>query len=323
MNYLQLLLVAMGIMALMVLGWLAFTGPSPQKEGARRLQALRYRHSENSIDKVELQLRKAVASRKPKMHQIAGSNSRLEALVLRLHRTGKNWTVAQYFYVSLGIAVVVMLLVYMKTGAALLSLGVGLFVGAGLPHMAVGHYVKGRLNKFITKFPEAIELLVRGLRSGLPVTETMGVVASEVPGPVGQEFKMVNERLKIGRTMEDALQESADRLNTPEFNFFCITLAIQRETGGNLAETLSNLADVLRKRSQMKLKIKAMSSESKASAYIIGALPFMVFGIIYWINPAYMGGFFVDQRLMVAGMGGMVWMSIGAFIMAKMINFDI
>jgi tight adherence protein B len=102
-----------------------------------------------------------------------------------------------------------------------------------------------------------------------------------------------------------------------------ITLAIQRETGGNLAETLSNLADVLRKRMQMKLKIKAMSSESKASAYIIGALPFLVFGIISYINPKYMGGFFVDMRLIVVGIGGMIWMAIGAFIMRQMINFEI
>ena len=110
---------------------------------------------------------------------------------------------------------------------------------------------------------------------------------------------------------------------SPEFNFFCITLAIQRETGGNLAETLSNLADVLRKRAQMKLKIKAMSSESKASAYIVGSLPFIVFGMIWWINPNYIGGFFTDDRLIVAGLGGLVWMSIGAFIMAKMVSFEI
>ena len=323
MNFLQLLLIAVGLMGTMVLGWIAFSGPSAQKEGARRLQALRYRHSDNSVDKVEAQLKKAVAARKPRTHQIAGSNSRMEALILRLHRTGKNWSVSQYLYASLGLAVAVALVVYIKTGAALLSLVIGIFIGAGLPHMVVNSFVARRLNALIVKFPEAIELLVRGLRSGLPVTETMGVVASEVPGPVGEEFKLVNERIKIGRTMEDALQESADRLNTPEFSFFVITLAIQRETGGNLAETLSNLADVLRKRSQMKLKIKAMSSESKASAYIIGALPFLVFAIIHWINPAYMGGFFIDQRLMVAGMGGMVWMSIGAFIMAKMINFEI
>jgi tight adherence protein B len=323
MNIVQLLLIAAGLMGLMVLGWIAFSGPSPDKEGARRLQALRYRHSENSLDKVEAQLKKAVAARKPKVHQLAGASSRLDALLLRLHRTGKNWSISQYLYTTLGLVLTITLLVYIKTGAALLSLGTGMFVGFGLPHFLVGMFIGKRLNKFITKFPEAIELLVRGLRSGLPVTETMGVVAAEVPGPVGEEFKLVNERIKIGRTMEDALQETADRLGTPEFNFFCITLAIQRETGGNLAETLSNLADVLRKRAQMKLKIKAMSSESKASAYIIGALPFIVFALINWINPIYMGRFFVDQRLMVVGMGGMIWMSIGAFIMAKMINFDI
>ena len=129
--------------------------------------------------------------------------------------------------------------------------------------------------------------------------------------------------MKIGRTMEAALQETADRLGTAEFQFFVITLAIQRETGGNLAETLSNLADVLRKRAQMKLKIRAMSSESKASAYIVGSLPFVVFTLVWFINPEYMQGFFSDQRLMVAGLGGLIWMSIGVFIMAKMVSFEI
>jgi tight adherence protein B len=133
----------------------------------------------------------------------------------------------------------------------------------------------------------------------------------------------VSDRIKIGKTMEASLDETADKIGTPEFQFFCITLAIQRETGGNLAETLMNLAEVLRKRAQMKLKIRAMSSESKASAYIIGVLPFMVFGIIYYVNPDYMLGFFSDERLMMAGIGGMVWMAIGAFIMSRMIAFEI
>ena len=133
----------------------------------------------------------------------------------------------------------------------------------------------------------------------------------------------MTERIKIGRSMEDALQVTADRLNMPEFSFFCITLAIQRETGGNLAETLANLADVLRKRAQMKLKIKAMSSESKASAYIVGSLPFIVFIMVYWVNPGYLQGFFSDQRLIITGCGGLLWMGMGAFIMAKMVNFEI
>jgi tight adherence protein B len=323
MSILQLLLIAMGMMSFMVLGYLALSGPSAAKESARRLESLRYRHSDSTSAKMEAQLKKAVAARKPKLHQLAGSESRLAALSMRLYRTGKKWTLAQYFYASAGLALALTVLIFLKTGAVMLSLGVGLLVGAGLPHMAVNYFIKKRTSQFTSKFPDAIELLVRGLRSGLPVTETLGVVSSEVPGPVGQEFKLVTERIKIGRTMEDALQETADRLNTAEFSFFVITLAIQRETGGNLAETLSNLADVLRKRAQMKLKIRAMSSESKASAYIVGALPFIVFGMIYWINPKYLGGFFTDDRLIVIGLGGAVWMGIGAFIMAKMVSFEI
>ena len=134
---------------------------------------------------------------------------------------------------------------------------------------------------------------------------------------------MVTEKIKIGKTMEDALQETADRLGTAEFQFFVITLAIQRETGGNLAETLANLADVLRKRAQMKMKIRAMSSESKASAYIVGSLPFFVFGMVWIVNRQYLAGFFYEPRLIIAGIGGAIWMGIGVFIMAKMVNFEI
>jgi Flp pilus assembly protein TadB len=177
--------------------------------------------------------------------------------------------------------------------------------------------ITGRLKAFTANFPDAIELMVRGLRSGLPITETLTIVSGEISGPVGAEFRAVSDRMKIGLTMDAALQETADRLGTPEFQFFVITLAIQRETGGNLAETLSNLADVLRKRAQMKLKIKAMSSEAKASAMIVGALPFIVFTLVYLLNPDYMGGFFTDERLIVAGLGAMVWMGIGVAIMAK------
>ncbi|ALE17216.1 Flp pilus assembly protein TadB [Altererythrobacter epoxidivorans] len=323
MTTLQILLVAGVVLSVLAGGYMLVAGPSPSKESHRRLQAVRYRHSESTDTKVESQLKKAIASRKPKAHVVAGSGSRIEALEMRLDRTGKGWTLSQYLYASLGIALFITVVVFLRTGAFMMSAGVGLLIGAGLPHMAVNYLINKRTNNFNGKFPDAIELLVRGLRSGLPVTETLGVVAQEVPGPVGEEFKAVTERIKIGRTMEESLQDTADRLNIPEFNFFCITLAIQRETGGNLAETLSNLSDVLRKRAQMKLKIKAMSSESKASAYIVGSLPFIVFGLIWWINPSYIGGFFEDDRLIVAGLGGMVWMSIGAFIMAKMVNFEI
>ena len=323
MNIIQLLLVGGGLMTVMVLGYLAFGGKSPAKEGQRRLESVRYRHSESAIDRVESQLKKAIAARKPKFHKMAGSGSRVEALAVRLQRTGKRWTVTQYLYTSLGLALTVTAIVYLRSGAVMLSLAVGIVAGAGLPHFVVNSTMKRRLAKFNAKFPDGIELLVRGLRSGLPVAETLGVVATEVPGPVGEEFKAVVERMKIGRTMEESLQVTADRLGTAEFQFFVITLAIQRETGGNLAETLSNLSDVLRKRAQMKLKIRAMSSESKASAYIVGALPFIVFAMIWMVNQKYIEKFFIDERLIAVGLGGLVWMGIGVFIMAKMVSFEI
>lgn len=323
MNMMQLVILGVGAALVLALMVLALSGPSASREASRRLQTVRFRHSESAVDKVEAQYRKAVANRKPTTYRKAGSGSRIEALALRLHKTGKGWTLSQYLYVSIGIAVGVALLVFIKSGALLLGLGAGVAVGAGVPHWMVGRAINKRKKNFVAKFPDALELLVRGLRSGLPITETLTVVAQELPGPVGEEFKLVTDRIKVGRTMEESLQETANRLDMAEFSFFCITLAIQRETGGNLAETLANLADVLRKRAQMKLKISAMSSESKASAYIVGSLPFIVFALIYSINPRYLGQFFVDERLIIAGIGGLVWLSLGAWIMAQMVNFEI
>ncbi|PZT90636.1 MAG: pilus assembly protein TadB [Citromicrobium sp.] len=323
MTSIQLALLSTGVMVMLGLLYFAFAGPSTAKATQRRLSQVRYRHSESTDAKVESQLKKAIAARKPKMHAIAGSTSRIDALALRLDRSGKNWSIGQYLYGSLGLGLTVAILAYLKSGSLVLSLAVGTFAGAGIPHFVIGRAIKKRTAAFNAKFPDAIDLLVRGLRSGLPVTETLSVVGQEIPDPVGQEFRGIVERIKIGRTMEDSLQQTADRLDIPEFNFFCITLAIQRETGGNLAETLHNLGDVLRKRSQMKLKIKAMSSEAKASAYIVGSLPFIVFGLVWMLNPEYLAGFFTDDRLIIAGLGGMVWMSIGVFIMAKMVNFEI
>ncbi|MFN3863019.1 MAG: type II secretion system F family protein [Erythrobacter sp.] len=323
MDFLQTLLITLVIFCVLVIGYTLFAGSGASKAQKRRMQALRYRHSESVDAKVDAQFKRAIAARKPKSYKVAGSGSRLEALALRLDRTGKGWSVSQYIYASIGLALAVAVVIFIQSGALLLSLGIGAAVGAGIPHLVVNYFIGKRTNAFVSKFPDALELLVRGLRSGLPVTETLSVVAQEVPGPVGLEFRGVVDRIKVGKTMEDALQDTGDRLGIPEFNFFTITLAIQRETGGNLAETLSNLADVLRKRAQMKLKIKAMSSESKASAYIVGSLPFIVFAMIMWVNPEYIGGFFTDDRLIVAGLGGLCWMGIGVFIMAKMVNFEI
>jgi tight adherence protein B len=311
--------------ALLTIGLLgyAFLGSNAGKTSSRRMTAVKLRHSDSADARVEQQMRKAVAARKPMVFLEGEKISRADRLRLRMAQTGKNWTVKQYVYASGGITAVLFALLMIKGAPILLALGVGLVIGAGLPHMVIGYLIKKRLGNFTANFPDAIELLVRGLKSGLPVGETLGVVAKEIPGAVGEEFKLVTEKIKIGKTMEESLQETADRLATAEFQFFVITLAIQRETGGNLAETLANLADVLRKRSQMKLKIRAMSSESKASAYIVGSLPFFVFGMIWTVNEKYLAGFFYEPRLIVAGLIGAAWMSAGVFIMSKMVSFEI
>lgn len=319
------ILLAVGVAATLFIGMNALSGPSPSKAAKRRMEAMKERHAEGSLAAAaQAQIRKLNAARAARMESLATTLIPKPALMRkRLEQTGKDISLAKYGMFSVGSALFVMALLLLKGAPFLLALFLGLFVGIGAPHLVVGFLIKRRVAQFTNNFPDAIELMVRGLRSGLPITETLGVVATEIQGPVQDEFRAVADKMKIGRTMEAALQETADRLGTPEFQFFVITLAIQRETGGNLAETLSNLADVLRKRGQMKLKIKAMSSESKASAYIVGSLPFIVFGLVYMVNPAYMAGFFVDERLMVAGMGGLIWMSIGVAIMAKMVNFEI
>ena len=324
MSMMQMMMMVGGMLGMLGLIYFAMAGPSPDKARARRLDSLRERHSKSDEVAAQAQMKRILATRETKM------DSRLQQFIpnpallrRRIEQTGKNWSLSKYLGGSVGVGAFVALLLLFKGMPFILAIVLGLFAGVAIPHFAVSYLIGKRINLFNSRFPDAIELMVRGLRSGLPISETMGVVATEVAGPISVEFQSVVDKMKIGRTMEAALQEAADRIGTPEFQFFVITLAIQRETGGNLAETLANLAEVLRKRAQMKLKIKAMSSESKASAYIVGSLPFVVFGLVWFINPGYMGGFFEDERLIVAGLGGLVWMSIGAAIMAKMVRFEI
>ncbi|MFL6754772.1 MAG: type II secretion system F family protein [Sphingomicrobium sp.] len=317
-------LLMIGGVGAVLLAFMAMRGPSAAKNVKRRVELIKERHGDVIAGNAQAQIRKLFADRATKIEGYASTLIPKPALLRkRLEQTGKNISLGKYAMACIGVTSIIMVGLMVRGAPVILSLLLGLFFGIGGPHFAIGRMIKKRLNQFNSNFPDAIELMVRGLRSGLPITETLTVVAGEISGPVGVEFRMVVDKMKIGRTMEAALQETADRLGTPEFQFFVITLAIQRETGGNLAETLSNLSDVLRKRAQMKLKIRAMSSESKASAYIVGSLPFVVFTLVWMINPRYMGGFFTDERLMVAGVGGMIWMGIGALIMAKMVNFEI
>ena len=320
-----ILMLGGGVLAVLAILVFAMGGPNVSKATNRRLEVVRERHSKSNEVAAQAQLKRILQTRnQTKMDGLAQRLIPKPALLRqRLQQTGRTWTLAQYGLACLGIIAGISLLLIVKGLPLLLAVLIGLFAGIGLPHFIVGKLIKRRVAKFTARFPDAIDLMVRGLRSGLPISETLGVVADEIAGPIGDEFRTVSDKMKIGRSMEAALQETADRLGTPEFQFFVITLAIQRETGGNLAETLANLSEVLRKRAQMKLKIKAMSSESKASAWIVGALPFIVFILIWFINGKYMQTFFTDERLMIAGGGGLIWMGIGVFIMAKMVDFEI
>jgi tight adherence protein B len=326
---LLLLFLAATFVALLLL---AFSGPSADRAKNRRLAAVRGRHNMGVDSQIEARMRKVIASRRVETQQLLVSLiPNPENLANRLFKTGKKWSLSQYMMVCASLMIVLFAIMLLRGYSFLPALFTSTAAGFGLPHMHVGRLIKKRLNKFNTNFPDALDLLVRGLRSGLPVSETMIVVSREIPGPVGEEFRLITERVKIGKSMDQALQDTAKRLGTAEFQFFCITLAIQRETGGNLAETLANLGGVLRQRAQMKLKIRAMSSESKASAYIIGALPFLVFGMICWINFEYMKPFFTPDPaglfgfglMQIVGMGAMGWMGIGVFIMSQMISFEI
>lgn len=155
------------------------------------------------------------------------------------------------------------------------------------------------------------------------MTESIATVGREMEDPVGVEFRRIADGVRFGQQLEEVLWETAKRLSLPEFNFFVISLSVQRETGGNLGETLANLSDILRRRKQMKLKIKAMSSEARASAMILGSLPFVMFGIVYAMNPSYASELFTDPRGMMMAAAGVTSMMIGIGVMAKMVRFEI
>ena len=188
-------------------------------------------------------------------------------------------------------------------------------------------FVKMRINwlqkKFIAFFPDAIDVLVRGVRTGLPVNEGMRLVAREMPEPVATEFKLVTDATAVGVTLEDALQRMFNRMPLPEVNFFNIVLTIQKQTGGNLSEALGNLSTTLRDRKKLKMKIKALSSEAKASAMIIGSLPFALACLLYAVAPDYIGLLFTTQTGNMMLAGGGFWMSCGIFVMYTMIDIEI
>ena len=247
-----------------------------------------------------------------------------DLLRTRLAQAGLVATLNQYFLACLAVLLATTLLLTKIIGLPLLPAGLfGVAGGLGIPHFVLGVLINRRRNKFLGKFPESMDLMVRGLKSGLPVSETIKTVGAEMEEPIGGEFRQIISDLQVGRQIEEALWRCADRIGLAEFRFFVVCISVQRETGGNLGETLENLSDILRKRRAAKLKVKSLSAEAKFSAYLIGSLPFIMTGIIYLVNPGYISVLFTDIRGMFVLGGAGVWMSIGVLVMAKMIRFEV
>lgn len=215
-------------------------------------------------------------------------------------------------------------IVVLLTGAGLLiAAGVALIAGAGLPRWAVGFMIKRRCGKFLEEFPNALDVMVRSIKSGLPLNDALRLIASDGQEPVKTEFRRVVESQQVGLNVPEACARMIQSIPLPEVNFFAIVIAIQAQAGGNLSEALGNLSKVLRERKKMKAKVSALSMEAKASAAIIGALPFIVATLVYLTSPDYMMILFTDPRGHIIMGASAVWMSIGIWVMRNMINFDI
>ena len=299
--------------------------PGNSRRYARRLQEVTSRRPElraAAAEQVRSLSRRDSAT--PGMDRFFRLLPRRQALVERLAKTGFEISVGQYMLVVIGCVVV-------ATGAIAffvpISLGYcalfGLAVGVAIPHFIVGRIGRRRIRRFINMFPESIDLMVRALRAGLPISEAIVNASQEIGDPVGAEFRGIDAGMKLGRDLDSLLWEIAKRIDVSEFRFFIIALSVQRETGGNLAETLNNLSEVLRRRRAMRAKVRAMASEARASTMILGSLPIAVTGMLLVSSPSYIEPLFTDVRgLILVGIAiGMLVTGIG--IMVKMGKFEI
>lgn len=284
-----------------------------------RLEKIKSRNNKDAL----IQQQKKALFKKEEKSILDGLIPKPAEMRKRLRKTGKSITFKNYIVANAIVGTATMLILLVATGLSLLPcIAVGIAVGLLLPHLWVNITIQKRLKKFTAQFPDAIDLIVRGLKAGLPITESIRSVSQEMEAPISLEFKTITDEMRFGKTMDEALWHTSEKLDTPEFKFFVICISVQQETGGNLGETLGNLSSILRGRSQLKLKIKAMSSEGKASAWIIGSLPFIMLGVISLLNFEYMSIMFSDPRGQLALLCGFVWMTIGMFIISKLINFE-
>ena len=243
-------------------------------------------------------------------------------LFIRIAQAGLSWSKQQFFIVSACIGAGMFLLGLFSGGGLVVAGLLGVAGAFGLPRWMLSYLKKRREAKFLYAFPDAVDIIVRGVKAGLPLLDCLKMITIEAPEPVNSEFRAIVETQAIGMPLGDACGKLYEHMPVPEANFFGIVVSIQQRSGGNLAEALGNLSRVLRDRKKMKAKIQAMSQEAKASASIIGALPVAVMTMVYITSPNYISLLWTEPlgRVMLAV--SVVWMSMGILVMKKMINFD-
>ena len=241
---------------------------------------------------------------------------------MRLEQAGLSVTKQQFLIASGALGFVTFVAVLVVGGGLLAAAGLAFGAAFGLPRWILSFLKTRRHNKFLEHFPDAVDIIVRGIKAGLPLFDSMKVIVSDAPEPIRSEFRAIVETQTIGLPLGEACGRLYDRVPLPEANFFGIVIGIQQKAGGNLSEALGNLSRVLRDRKKMKAKIRAMSMEAKASASIIGSLPILVMGIVYVTSPDYIELLWTTPmgRLLLAGSA--IWMFVGIMVMKKMINFD-
>jgi len=243
-------------------------------------------------------------------------------LAVRISQAGLTWS-KQRFYLTAALLGFCAFLAFLFTGAGLIpALGVAFAAAFGLPFWMLSFFKKRREAKFLANFPDAVDIIVRGIKSGLPIMDCLRVIVSDSQEPVKSEFRTIIESQAVGLPLGEACLKLYERMPVAEANFFGIVIFIQQKTGGNLSEALGNLSRVLRDRKKMKAKIQAMAMEAKASGAIIGALPIVVMLLVYLTSPAYIALLFTEKMGNLLLAASAVWMSIGVFVMRKMIHFD-
>lgn len=317
------ILIFAGIIALFFLGAELLGGE--RRKMRKKIDRLKTRKSANvAKTPQEMSLRRKVVETKGLAYWLARPLPNIRKLGDRLERAGKTISPKQYALRRiLSLLAVMFVTSFIFKKSLLLGFFLGIILGVWLPLQFLKFAINKRSKAFLQLFPNAIDLIVRGLRSGLPVSESLVLVSQEIPDPVGNIFGNISNTMKLGVPMEKALQETARKLDLTEFNFFTTSIVLQRETGGNLAEILNNLSEVLRGRFLMRMKIRAMSSEARASSYIIGALPLIVIAAVSVVTPSYLKPLISDYRGNECAVAAAFLFAFGMWIMRRMAQFEI